>query len=181
MNGRFSGQLDSLDTCTNTTHTRARIQANTGMGPNPPTLHGRESHESTPLPLPSIAANISNRSRANEHTCRTVETRPDDSSGNGRSRSIRRDLSGDSWKTWRSVLSAAFALPMTEDQAETFKRLAGGREPPAKRVSEFHVTAGPPKRKDADSGRDSCAANWSDSSRPKKEAPHIIYPSYDRK
>lgn len=49
---------------------------------------------------------------------------------------------GDSWETWRSVLSAAFALPMTEDQVETFKRLAGDREPPCKRVSELVVLAG---------------------------------------
>jgi hypothetical protein len=49
---------------------------------------------------------------------------------------------GESWETWRAVLAAAFALPMTDDQAETFKRLAGGREPPEKRVSELVVIAG---------------------------------------
>lgn len=49
---------------------------------------------------------------------------------------------GESWETWRAVLSAAFALPMTVDQAETFKRLAGGREPPESRVSELVVIAG---------------------------------------
>jgi hypothetical protein len=49
---------------------------------------------------------------------------------------------GPSWETQRAILAAAFALPMTEDQAATFQRLAGGREPPERRVSELIVIAG---------------------------------------
>jgi len=49
---------------------------------------------------------------------------------------------GDSWETWRAILSGAFALPMTEEQTEIFRRLSGGREPPEKRVSELWIIAG---------------------------------------
>lgn len=51
-------------------------------------------------------------------------------------------FTGDSWETWRAVLSAAFALSMTDDQLETFNKLAGGREPPDRRVQELVVIAG---------------------------------------
>lgn len=48
----------------------------------------------------------------------------------------------DSWATWRAVLSAAFALPMDQEQEDTYKRLAGGRELPSERVSRLVVVAG---------------------------------------
>ena len=51
-------------------------------------------------------------------------------------------FTGPSWETWRAVLAASFALPMTDVQAEIFKRVAGGRERPAKRVSELIAIAG---------------------------------------
>jgi len=113
---------------------RERVQT---LQPSP----GRLGEIHTPRPCRGLPQ-ISVRSRANKDTCRTVEAQADDSSGNGRSQSIRRDLSRDSWETWRAVLAAASALPITEDQAETFKRVARNREPPAKRVSEFHFIAG---------------------------------------
>lgn len=49
---------------------------------------------------------------------------------------------GDTWGAWHAVLSATFAIPMDETRAATFKRLAGGREPPTKRVRELWVVAG---------------------------------------
>lgn len=49
---------------------------------------------------------------------------------------------GDSWEAWRAVLSGAFALPMDTDRLALFKKLAGGREPPSKRVRELYTIAG---------------------------------------
>ncbi|MDV6326813.1 hypothetical protein Q5L94_01985 [Idiomarina sp. Sol25] len=51
-------------------------------------------------------------------------------------------FTGDSWQTWDAITAAAFGLPLDDDQLETFTRLAGGRKPPEKRVSEFVVIAG---------------------------------------
>ena len=48
----------------------------------------------------------------------------------------------DSWATWRVILKAAFAEPMSADELIIFKELAGGREPPASRVPELWVQAG---------------------------------------
>jgi hypothetical protein len=44
---------------------------------------------------------------------------------------------GDTWSGWKSVLKAMDGLPMTADEIEFFKSISGGREPPARRVSEF--------------------------------------------
>lgn len=49
---------------------------------------------------------------------------------------------GDSWETWRAVLSGAFALPMDADRLATFKSVAGDREPPSERVRELWCIAG---------------------------------------
>jgi hypothetical protein len=49
---------------------------------------------------------------------------------------------GSSWSAWRAVLKAAFALSMSEDDLAIFADLAGGREPPSKRVKEIVVIAG---------------------------------------
>lgn len=46
---------------------------------------------------------------------------------------------GKSWDGWRAVLKAMDALPMTADEIEFFKSIAGGREPPSRRVSELVV------------------------------------------
>jgi len=51
-------------------------------------------------------------------------------------------FAGDSWDTWRAVLAGAFALDMTDQQVEAFKRLSGGREVPAKPVRELYAIAG---------------------------------------
>jgi hypothetical protein len=44
---------------------------------------------------------------------------------------------GDTWGGWKAVMKAMDALPMTAEEIEFFKSVAGGREPPAKRVSEL--------------------------------------------
>jgi hypothetical protein len=65
---------------------------------------------------------------------------------------------GHSWAACKAVLGAAFALPLSDDQLATFKALAGGREPPRRRVKELWIVAG--RR----SGKDSVAsalAAWS--------------------
>jgi hypothetical protein len=43
----------------------------------------------------------------------------------------------DTWWGWKVVAKAMDALPMTAAEIEFFKSIAGGREPPAQRVSEF--------------------------------------------
>jgi hypothetical protein len=58
-------------------------------------------------------------------------------------------FSGASWNAWKAVLGAAFALPLTDDQLATFKALAGGREPPKKRVKELWIVAGRRSSKDS--------------------------------
>jgi len=49
---------------------------------------------------------------------------------------------GDSWDGWRIVLKAAFSEPMTGDEVEFFKSVAGGRDPPAKPVRELWCVVG---------------------------------------
>ena len=51
-------------------------------------------------------------------------------------------FTGDSWEPWRAVLSGAFGVPMHGDRLGHFNKLAGGREPPTKRVRELYVIAG---------------------------------------
>lgn len=46
------------------------------------------------------------------------------------------------WRAWRVILKAAFALPLDDEDRALFDELAGGREPPAGRVSELWVIAG---------------------------------------
>lgn len=53
-----------------------------------------------------------------------------------------KSFSGPSWDTWRAVLSAAFAMQLTDAQAETFRKVSGGRERPLKRVNELWAIAG---------------------------------------
>jgi hypothetical protein len=47
-----------------------------------------------------------------------------------------------SWQTWLTVLGAAFALPLTAEQMQTFAAISGGRLPPSKAVRELWVIAG---------------------------------------
>ena len=46
------------------------------------------------------------------------------------------------WATWRVILRAAFGLGVLDEDRETWALVAGGREPPAKRVRELWVIAG---------------------------------------
>src|SRR5262245_306950 len=46
------------------------------------------------------------------------------------------------WQTWLSVLRAAFALPLSDADRQTFLEVAGGRELPAKRVRELWCVIG---------------------------------------
>lgn len=56
---------------------------------------------------------------------------------------------GPSWDTWRSVLKATFAEPMTEAEAAIFSTVAGGRGPPQQRVSEAVFAVGRSGGKDS--------------------------------
>lgn len=47
-----------------------------------------------------------------------------------------------SWASWRAILRAAYGLPLDDEQAETFHRLAGGRTAPESAVSEFWAVVG---------------------------------------
>src|SRR4051812_11756147 len=52
------------------------------------------------------------------------------------------EFQGPSWNNWRTVLKAADALPMTPDEVEFFKSVAGNREPPSQRVRELWLVVG---------------------------------------
>jgi hypothetical protein len=49
---------------------------------------------------------------------------------------------GDSWNGWRSVLKAAFALPMSEADTAFFRSVAGDRLAPTQAVREFWAVVG---------------------------------------
>jgi hypothetical protein len=59
---------------------------------------------------------------------------------------------GASWSTWRVVLKAAYALPMSPGELEVFADVAGGRKPPEKPVRELICCVG------RGGGKDSVAA-----------------------
>ena len=50
--------------------------------------------------------------------------------------------SGGSWSPWRTILAAAFGLPLDEAERATFERLTGRTTPPADAVEELWVIAG---------------------------------------
>ena len=50
-------------------------------------------------------------------------------------------FAGPSWDNWRTVLKAAFAIPMTDRETDFFKTVAE-REPPTKQVKEIWIVAG---------------------------------------
>jgi hypothetical protein len=58
-------------------------------------------------------------------------------------------FAGDSWRMWRVVLKAAFALKMDADEVKLFKSVAGGRSPPKGRVRQLIVCAGRRAGKDS--------------------------------
>jgi hypothetical protein len=45
------------------------------------------------------------------------------------------------WTTWLGVLKAAYGRPLTKAEREAFDQVAGGREPPTKKVAELVVVA----------------------------------------
>ena len=49
---------------------------------------------------------------------------------------------GETWDNWKTVLKAAFALPMSGDEVEFFQSIAGGRNPPKHRVRELYAVVG---------------------------------------
>jgi hypothetical protein len=49
---------------------------------------------------------------------------------------------GPRWAVWRSVSKAVFAEPMSAQDLAAFKGVAGGREPPPRRVREFVAAIG---------------------------------------
>jgi hypothetical protein len=55
---------------------------------------------------------------------------------------FRQWFDGDSWDVWKTILKAAFCLPMRKDEVEVFKSIAGDRSPPKKRVRELWVIGG---------------------------------------
>jgi hypothetical protein len=61
---------------------------------------------------------------------------------------LGRAFVGPSWSTWRAILKAAFALPMSPVENEAF-RLVADRDPPASRVRELWVVAGRRAGKDS--------------------------------
>jgi Terminase large subunit, T4likevirus-type, N-terminal len=47
-----------------------------------------------------------------------------------------------SWASWLAVLRASFGLPLSASQQTIFQQVAGGREPPSKRVKELWCVVG---------------------------------------
>jgi hypothetical protein len=45
------------------------------------------------------------------------------------------------WQTWRAVMKAAYAEPLTEAERQAFDRVAGGRPPQPRKVKELAVVA----------------------------------------
>lgn len=56
---------------------------------------------------------------------------------------------GASWDTWRAILKAAYAEPLTETELALFRSVAGDRNPPRKQVRELVVIAGRRSGKDS--------------------------------
>ena len=45
----------------------------------------------------------------------------------------------ETWGAWRTILKAADGVPLTEDEAEFFASVSGGRAPPTAAVKELWV------------------------------------------
>ena len=65
---------------------------------------------------------------------------------------------GPSWDAWKTILRAAFALPMSKDEVAFFKTIAGGRDPPKCRVKELWVVGGRRGGKDSIASLIACYA-----------------------
>jgi hypothetical protein len=77
---------------------------------------------------------------------------------------------GESWNGWRTVLKAGDGLPMTAEEVEFFKSIAGGREPPTSRVREIWAIAG--RR----AGKDSVASMLATFAAATFNMPHLLRP-----
>ncbi len=58
-------------------------------------------------------------------------------------------FNGASWDSWRAILKATAALPMNDADIEFFQSVAGGREPPRRRVREAWYVCGRRAGKDS--------------------------------
>ena len=56
---------------------------------------------------------------------------------------------GPSWNAWRTILKAAFCIPLDDGELETFHALAGDRPPPERQVRELWIIAGRRAGKDS--------------------------------
>jgi hypothetical protein len=80
---------------------------------------------------------------------------------------------GPSWDTWRAVMRAAFALPMSDADLQSFAAVSGDRPPPRRRVRELIVIAGRRSGKDSIASALATAAavvDYSDQLRPGERA-----------
>jgi hypothetical protein len=62
---------------------------------------------------------------------------------------FQRWFAGPTWGNWRTILKAAYALPMTSAELEFFHSVAGDREPPSAQVRELWVIGGRRSGKDS--------------------------------
>jgi hypothetical protein len=46
------------------------------------------------------------------------------------------------WRQWRTIVKAAFGIPLNREEARAFAAIAGGRKPPAQRVRELWCVFG---------------------------------------
>lgn len=58
-------------------------------------------------------------------------------------------FAGPSWNSWRTILRAAFALPLSKAERKTFRSFAGDRDVPNKPVRELWICAGRRAGKDS--------------------------------
>jgi hypothetical protein len=58
-------------------------------------------------------------------------------------------FSGGSWDAWRTILKAAFGIPLDDCELATFHALAGDRAPPDRQVRELWIIAGRRAGKDS--------------------------------
>ena len=49
---------------------------------------------------------------------------------------------GDSWAPWRTVMKAAYGIPLSETERELFSQIAGGRRPPTRQVRALVIIKG---------------------------------------
>jgi phage terminase large subunit-like protein len=56
---------------------------------------------------------------------------------------------GPTWDNWRTVLKAAYALPLNEAELDFFHTVAGDRDPPTQQVRELWIIAGRRAGKDS--------------------------------